>query len=36
MISVSHITGRYAPPATQLPMMALSCGIPCALIRAFR
>jgi hypothetical protein len=27
---LSHKTGKYAPPATQLPMMAANCGIPAA------
>ena len=36
MISVSHMTGRYAPPATQLPMIAAICGMPRALMRALR
>ena len=29
--SVSHSTGKYPPPATQLPMMAAYCGMPMAL-----
>ena len=31
---IPHITGRYAPPATHIPMMAVICGIPLALITA--
>ena len=27
---LSHNTGRYAPPATQLPMIAANCGMPAA------
>ncbi len=30
----SHITGRYAPPATHIPMIAVICGIPFADITA--
>ena len=30
----SHITGRYAPPATHMPMIAVICGMPMALITA--
>ena len=28
------MTGRYAPPATHMPMMAVICGMPMALITA--
>ncbi len=31
---LSHITGRYAPPATHIPMIAVICGMPIALITA--
>ena len=30
----SHITGRYAPPATHIPMIAVICGMRIALITA--
>ena len=32
--TVSHMTGRYAPPATHMPMIAAICGTPFALITA--
>ena len=28
MSTVSVMTGRYAPPATHMPMMAVICGMP--------
>ena len=32
--TVSVMTGRYAPPATHMPMMAVICGMPSELITA--
>ena len=34
MRMVSVMTGRYAPPATHIPMMAVICGIPSELMTA--
>src|SRR5213080_4640993 len=34
MRTLSHITGKYPPPATHMPMMAAICGMPIADITA--